>query len=60
MVSPFQPSRSYQQLFNLSSFKLSATGIYYPSSALDTFNQIKASPDYKTNLICKIDFVGRF
>ena len=50
MASPFQPSRSYQQLFNLSSFKLSATGIYYPSSELDTFNELNTSPNYKTNI----------
>jgi hypothetical protein len=44
------------------SFKLSATGIHYPNSAIDNFNKLNASPDYKTNLIILLEVsnaVGR-
>ena len=37
------------------SFKLSATGIYYPSSELDTFDQLNASPNHKTNIIVLVE-----
>jgi hypothetical protein len=53
--SSLQPTGIVQELFNLSSFKLSATGIHYPNSAIDTFNQLNASPNHKTNIIILLE-----